>query len=96
MENNYSIYPILYLNEHRAFWTFDYFTNFRLMLNRLKIPTVLFWNMKSLLFLPSDMEYISIIGKKVNYRFLKDGELPTKAEIDQTHYRYIEELKRLY
>jgi hypothetical protein len=73
MENNYSIYPMVYLNEHRAFWTFDYFTSFRLFLNKIKLPAVLFWNNKSLIFLPPTMEYYTIVGRKINYRLLEAG-----------------------
>lgn len=68
MENNYSIYPLLYLKEHQAFWTFDHLINFRLFLNRLKLPAVFFWNWRSLVFLPPDMEYFTIVGRKIRYR----------------------------
>lgn len=44
LENDYTIHPIMVLNEHQAFSTFDYFIKFRLWLNKLKLPAAAFWN----------------------------------------------------
>lgn len=55
MEHNYSIYPMISLNENKAFQTFDYLKEWRLLLNKIKLPGVFFWNPKTLFFVPPDM-----------------------------------------
>lgn len=84
------------MNEHRAFWTFDYFIKFRLFLNKFKIPTVFFWNWKTLMFIPPYMEYYIVIGKKLEYEPLPIGATPSQELIDKVHAKYIEELVRTY
>ena len=44
LEHNYTIYPVLSINEHKMFWTFKYFLKFRLWINKFKIPAVLYFN----------------------------------------------------
>lgn len=44
LKYGYTIRPILILKEHQFYNTFDYFTKFRLFLNRLKMPGVLFFS----------------------------------------------------
>jgi hypothetical protein len=68
LENNYTIYPVLSINEHKMFWTFRYFLNFRLWLNKLKIPGVIFFNLKSLGFPPTDSDYQAIVGRGIRGR----------------------------
>jgi hypothetical protein len=73
MENNYSIYPTICMQEHQAFWTFDYLKSFRLWLNKFKLPAILFFNPKTLFFLPPQVDFCAIVGKKIQYRSIKQG-----------------------
>lgn len=96
MENNYTIYPVLVLREHQAFWTFDHLKRFRLALNRLKMPSVWYFHPKTLLIYPFDMDLISIVGKGIHYPHYAAGQIPTQAEIDAVHGRYMQEMQRVY
>jgi 2-acylglycerol O-acyltransferase 2 len=71
MENNYSIHPMICMQEHQAFWTFDHMKSFRLWLNKWKIPAILFFNSTTLLFLPPKLDFCTIVGKKMSYRPIK-------------------------
>lgn len=65
LKYNYTIYPVLTYNEHKGFKTFDHFTSFRLFLNRLKIPTVMFWGGFLQCFFPLNVNFVSIVGKGI-------------------------------
>ena len=68
---NYSLYPTLVLNEHQVFWTFDYWLNFRMLINKIKMPGVFFFHPKSLFFYPSTVEFITVVGKGLRGREYK-------------------------
>jgi len=82
LENNYTIRPILTLNEHQAFWTFDYLLDFRLWLNKFKFPGILYFNPKTLLFMPTSLELYSIVGKGIKNDSIVFGEKVTQKQID--------------
>lgn len=90
LEHNYTIYPVLSLNEHKMFWTFRYFLNFRLWLNKFKIPAVIFFNEKYLGFPPLDIPFKAIVGRGLKGRVYRQGETPTNEEINEVHASYIE------
>jgi len=77
LKYNYTLYPTLVLNEHQAFWTFDYWLKFRMMMNKIKMPGVLFFHPKSLFFYPSTVEFITVIGKGLKGKEYKEDEEPT-------------------
>ncbi len=81
MKFNYKLYPTLVLNEHQVFWTFDYWLNFRMIINKIKMPGVLFFHPKSLFFYPSDIDFITVVGKGLKGREYKENEEPTVEEI---------------
>lgn len=60
------------------------------------MPGVLFFSKKSLFFYPSDVEFITVVGKGLKGRDYTEGEEPTKEEIQVMHQRYIAEVKRMY
>jgi hypothetical protein len=53
-------------NEHKAFWTFEPLLNFRLMLNKLKMPAVVFWNKWTGVLIPTSLELAVVIGKGIH------------------------------
>lgn len=59
------------MNEHKAFWTFEPWLKFRLFLNRLKIPGVLFWNKWTGVLLPPWLNLHLIIGRSIRTPELK-------------------------
>lgn len=65
LKYGYKIRPVLILKEHQILCTFDHLTNFRLFLNKFKIPMTIFWNRFGLLF-PPNKEIITIVGRAVN------------------------------
>jgi len=88
----YKLVPVLLLGENQVFNTFDYLTKFRLFLNKLKIPGVLFWSKYGPLPDPNH-DVITVVGKPLQLPTL---EKPTPEDIDHWHQRYIEELLALY
>jgi hypothetical protein len=73
LKYNYTIYPTIILNEHQAFWTFDYLLKLRMLMNKIKLPGVLFFSPKSLLFYPPSVEFITVVGKGLKGREYKDS-----------------------
>ncbi len=73
LEHNYAIYPVLSLNEHKMFVTFRYLLKFRLWLNKLKLPGVLYFNWKSLVLPPTDLEFEGVVGRAIRGRVYGQG-----------------------
>jgi hypothetical protein len=73
LQANYTIRPVLAPNEHKLFWTFRYFQNFRLWLNKVKIPGVIYWNRLYGAFLPRNIDYILVVGKGIRGRTYQPG-----------------------
>ena len=96
LKYGYTIRPVIILKEHQLYNTFDYFTNFRLLLNKLKMPTVIFWSRFGP-FLPSKVELISVVGKGIRgEKEWEEGYEPSHEEINEVHRKYKEEIERLY
>ena len=85
LQQNYTIYPVLSLSEHRFFSTFPYLLKFRLWLNKFKIPAVLFWNYKSGILLNSELQFHSVVGRGIRGRIYAEGERPTSEEVNKAH-----------
>ena len=79
MKYGYTIRPVIILKEHQAFWTFDRFTKFRLFLNKLKMPAVIFSSILGPL-IPPKMEIISVIGRAIKGRKEWTGEYDPTGE----------------
>jgi 2-acylglycerol O-acyltransferase 2 len=65
LKHNYTIYPTLTYNEHKAFKTLDMWKKARLWLNKLKIPGVIFGGGFLWLYLPLNVDLITIVGKGI-------------------------------
>ena len=78
------------MNENRFFWTFRYFLKFRLFLNKLKIASTFFCRFPRFGFLPTDVPYISVIGKGIKGRNYGPSEKATHEEVNEAHAQYIE------
>ena len=59
----YTIRPVLVYNEHKGFSTLKLFLNFRLLLNKFKMPGVFYWGGWHGLFFPTNIELITIVGR---------------------------------
>ena len=66
------------VNEHKIFWTFRPFLKFRLWLNKLKLPAILYWNPKYGSYLPRDIDCIAVVGKSIRGRKYEQGEKATQ------------------
>lgn len=83
------------MNEHKAFCMFESWLKFRLFLNRLKFPGVLFWNKWTGVLLPPWLNLHLIIGKGIKAQ-LKSGETVSQDVVDATHKAYLDEILRIY
>ena len=94
LENGYTIRPILFFGEHKAYWTFDYLIKLRLLINKLKFPAVWYFSPTAGTFLPTTMEVTTVVGRGVSIEGV-EGK-PTKEQVDEVHRKYVEEMERLY
>jgi hypothetical protein len=83
-------------NEHKAYSTFQPLLKFRLFLNKLKIPGVLFWNKWTGLLLPPWLTLHLIIGRGIRAPTLKPDEKVSQEVLEQTHLAYKKEILRIY
>lgn len=63
MQTGYKIRPVFVFNENKAFPTIDRFYNFRLWLNKMKMPGTLFFWKKLPLFPDSDLCIEVVVAK---------------------------------
>ena len=75
LQNGYTVRPVLIYNEHKAFQTLDGFYNLRLFFNKLKLPGVCYWGGDYVLFLKTNIEMITIVGKGIRRDKTKTGEV---------------------
>lgn len=92
LEYGYTIHPAYTFNENKAYYTFNGFEKFRLMLNKLKIPTAIFWS-KFLVFPNPNIRFYTVVGKAIKCPHI---EKPTTEEIDLYHQKYMDELIGVY
>lgn len=95
LEHGYTIYPVLMMNEHKAYSTFQPLLAFRLFLNKLKIPAVLFWNKWTGLLLPPSLSLHLIVGRGIRLH-LPPGQHVTQQMLEDTHRAYVAEIMRVY
>lgn len=92
LQHGYKVYPSYGFNENK---TYFYFTNIKLglLLNKIKIPGVIFLS-RYLNFLPNhDVKLITVIGKGIQMPTIEN---PTKDEINKYHEIYKENLVSLF
>jgi hypothetical protein len=65
------------------------------MLNKLKIPGVLFWERFNGVVISSSVEPVVVKGKIIRMR-MEEGEEPSQELIDEAHRCYVDEVERLY
>lgn len=88
----YKVHPIYIFNESRLFLTMNYFENFRLILNKFKIPTVFF--VGKYFGLPDfTQKLVTVISSGIQFPKLDN---PTKEQVNQYHKLYVTELEYLY
>jgi 2-acylglycerol O-acyltransferase 2 len=96
LKYGYTVRPVIITNEHKAMQTLDIFTKLRLLINKIKIPSVIYWNIKFGILFPPGVVMNTIVGKGVKGSKIYGKEEPTHQEINQMHAQYIEEVKRMY
>ena len=95
LEHGYTVRPVVTMNEHQAFSTFEPWMKFRLALNRFKFPAVLYINKLTLFFLPPWTRIHVIVGKGIR-ETVKEGEKVPQEMIDRAHRKYVDEVLRIY
>ena len=62
LQYNYKIIPAYTFGEEQSFYTFPYFLELRLLINKLKLPCVFFFS-KYIIFPNDDCDIITVFGK---------------------------------
>jgi 2-acylglycerol O-acyltransferase 2 len=92
LDYGYKIYPCYTFGENRLFYTLNLMEQFRLMLNRFKLPGTFFFS-KYLLLPNDDVDILTIIGKPIIIPKINN---PTNEDIDKYHSIYINTLQELF
>ena len=88
----YTVHPCYGFNENKTYYYFT-FVKLGLLLNKFKIPAVMFIS-KFLNILPNnDVSIYFVIGKGITFPV---NENPTKEEVEEYHRMYVESLKGLF
>lgn len=92
LKYGYTVHPCYGFNENKAFY---YFTNVKLglLMNKLKIPGVLFYS-RFLGILPNnDQGIYFVIGKGIKFPRI---EKPSKEDVNQYHEKYVNVLQETF
>lgn len=60
--------------------TFDYFINFRLLMNKIKMPGTIFWGRYGI-FYPPNIEATTVISKGLRGKHFNEGQKATQEEV---------------
>jgi hypothetical protein len=94
LQYGYRIYPAYTFGEELAYHSFTPLLKYRLLLNKLKLPGVVFLGKYGLGFVPDwDIDLISVVGQPIELPEIKH---PSADEIDHYHQLYIQRLKELF
>ena len=64
LKYGYTLRPVIVMNEHKAFSTLDVKLKWRLFLNKLKIPAVIYWCRYWIAF-PPNIPMHTVVGKGI-------------------------------
>jgi hypothetical protein len=92
LDYGYKLYPCYTFNENKIYFTVNLFENFRLFLNKLKIPGTIFFS-KYLVFPGTNVDLLTVIGKPL---VLPKINKPSVEDVEKYHKIYINELVGLY
>lgn len=92
LEYGYTVYPIYTFNENKVYTTINILEEFRLWLNKFKIPgTLFYWKYG---WLPrTDVELTIVVGKGIE---LPKIDYPNSEQIEYYHSIYLEKIKELF
>lgn len=71
LKYGYSLVPVVVMNEHKMFRTFDFGLKIRLWLNKFKIPSALVIG-KYIFFADHELDIYNIIGKAIKLPEIKN------------------------
>jgi len=92
LQYGYKVYPSYCFNENKTYFYFTWI-KFGLLMNKIKIPGVIFMS-KFLNFLPNEnCRLITVIGEGIQ---LPLKESPTKEEVNHYHEIYVQNLVSLF
>jgi hypothetical protein len=92
LDFGYSVQPCYAFNENKLFYNITYFEKFRLFLNKIKFPGVIFCS--KLGFFPhNDIDITVVVGKKIDIPKIKN---PTDTDVLKYHKIYMDSLIDLY
>ncbi|KAM3147411.1 hypothetical protein pb186bvf_000662 [Paramecium bursaria] len=87
-----TVYPLFTFGENSLFQTFDKFMNFRLWLNKIKMPGTIFWS--RFLSIPEPHNsVVTVCGQGLKCPKIEN---PTIEDIEKYHQEYIKLVQQLY
>lgn len=92
LQYGYKVYPIFSFGENRTYHIFNIFENFRLFLNKIKIPACLFYGKFFFYPIPHSIKK-TVVGNPLVLPIIKD---PKNDEVDYYHSLYIKALQEVY
>lgn len=94
LQYGYTVRPVYTFGEELTYRSLHYFLQLRLVLNRYKIPGVLFLGSLWCFFMPkSNLNLITVVGKALELPHIPH---PTRADVDKYHDQYVEALQSLF
>ena len=92
LKYGYIVHPCYTFNENKLFYTLNWFEDFRVWLNKFKIPIPLFLS-KNILWPRQDLDILIVIGKGI--KLPKLDEISSET-LDTYHNLYMKELCELF
>jgi len=88
----YNLYPIYTFGENKLYLTCNWFEKIRLLINRLKCPSAIFFGL--FFFIPFyNVRLITVVGPKLTLPQIAE---PTNDDVNMYHKLYVENLKALF
>lgn len=93
LQYGYKVHPIYIFGENKLMTTYNGLEWFRLVLNQLKIPSVVFYGKKFLLFPDDKVQFITVVSEGIQFPLIEN---PTAEEVEKYHQIYVDELEYIY
>jgi 2-acylglycerol O-acyltransferase 2 len=94
LRHGYRVHPVYTFGESDTYKTFGGLQDFRLRLNKLGIPTVVFWGLPWWPVAPrQDLDLLTYVGEPVEFPKI---DAPSIEEVDKWHGKYVQALQNLF
>lgn len=94
LQYGYKVRPVYTFGEEQAFWAFPYLVQWRLLLNRVKLPGCICYGIWWCFYLPfPNIKLVTVFGKPIQ---LPRIEHPSRDDVAKYHAIYIQALQDLF